>query len=89
MEADKAPMLILRGGSVYTPTELGPCDVLIGGTHVLKISTTPLEFHQSPHLDVIDITDHFVLPGIVDVHVHASGNLIFLTPCVNFARWWR
>jgi dihydropyrimidinase len=57
---------VVRGGSVVTPSGVVHADVGISGEQIAAIA---------PNLDssgaqVIDASDHYVIPGVLDVHVH-------------------
>eukprot|EP01102_Stenamoeba_stenopodia_P013100 TRINITY_DN41_c0_g2_i1.p1 TRINITY_DN41_c0_g2~~TRINITY_DN41_c0_g2_i1.p1 ORF type:complete len:465 (-),score=122.95 TRINITY_DN41_c0_g2_i1:1453-2820(-) len=70
-------MTVLVGGDVYTPEPIGAYDILLGGSKILAM--TPHEEGQLPPFinpdfaTVINVTGMIVTPGIIDVHVHASG----------------
>jgi dihydroorotase len=63
------PELVLKGGHVIDPANgiSGLADVAIGGGRVLAIgSALPVEGAGS----VLDVTGHYVVPGIIDMHAH-------------------
>jgi hypothetical protein len=74
------PMVLLKGGEVYTPAYLGTRHVLVGGGRILKL------FDDGPQaqkeiaaligtrlVTVVDISGSLVVPGFVDIHVHVTG----------------
>jgi len=66
-------LTLFKGASVYTPTRMGKMDVLIGGTKVLSIAP---QIDVGPLIgitNIIDASGKILIPGIVDVHVHATG----------------
>src|SRR6476469_383198 len=58
---------IVRGGNVVTPTGASKTDVGIVGE---KIAAIAPGLEASPGTKVIDASDHHVIPGVLDVHVH-------------------
>ena len=59
---------IIKNGSVAGPEGFRRLDVLIGGDRIIGLATP--ETVQATNAEVIDASDHLVLPGMVDVHVH-------------------
>ncbi|MGP4005361.1 N-acetylglucosamine-6-phosphate deacetylase [Streptomyces sp. 4N124] len=65
----KAP-LVLSGANVVMPTgTVKDGSVTVNGT---RIAATAPE-----HAQVIDVTDHWLLPGFVDIHNHGGGGASF------------
>lgn len=68
---------VLLGGEVYTPEPIGPYDILLGGSKILAM--TPHQPGELPPFinpdfaTIINVTGMVVTPGLIDVHVHASG----------------
>lgn len=58
---------IVRGGNVVTPTGTAKSDVGIVGE---KIAAIGPDLEASPETKIIDASDHHVIPGVLDVHVH-------------------
>ena len=58
---------IVKGGHVVTPRGTSVTDIGISGE---KISAIGPNLEASPETKVIDATDHHVIPGVLDVHVH-------------------
>lgn len=66
---DKAP-LILSGATAVMPTgTVKDAQVVIDGTRIA--GTAPENAHR------IDLTDHWLLPGFVDIHNHGGGGASF------------
>ncbi|MFJ4816282.1 N-acetylglucosamine-6-phosphate deacetylase [Streptomyces sp. NPDC088801] len=67
---------VLTGATVILPTEtVTNGQVVIDGT---RIATTAPENAQ-----VIDVTDHYVIPGFVDIHNHGGGGASFTSGSVD------
>src|SRR6266550_6578672 len=58
---------IVRGGNVVTPTGTSKTDIGIVGEKIAAIAT---DLEPAAHTRVIDASDHNVIPGVLDVHVH-------------------
>lgn len=68
------PMLLLRGGDVFSPQPLGRQDLLLGGGRILALDQRiepPREYF--PRLEVLDLTGRTVIPGLIDQHCHLAG----------------
>lgn len=77
--------LILRGVTVINGTgapAFGPADVVIEGNRIVNIvvvgsANLPINPNGRPKLKAggreMDLTGHFVLPGIIDMHGHIGG----------------
>jgi N-acyl-D-aspartate/D-glutamate deacylase len=61
---------IIRNGRWFDGTGAASavCDIGISGGHVVAISSTELDATGCPQ--VIDATDKWVLPGLLDIHTH-------------------
>ena len=59
----------IRSRSVVTPAQARPATVVIDGEQIAAVM--PYEFAQ-PGLSVIDVGDHWIMPGLVDSHVHIN-----------------
>ena len=71
--------LLIRGGTVVTPTGIAPADVLIDGGIIADVAP-PGSGAQAAH--VLDATGCFVMPGVIDPHVH------FRTPGLTHKEDW-
>lgn len=63
---------LLRNATIIAPNELGKQDILIAGSKIAAIGKD-LELPQGYGGKEIDLTDHTVLPGFIDSHVHMIG----------------
>src|SRR5262245_45198922 len=63
------PALVLRGGHVIDPASSfsGVADVAIGDGRVLAVGT---ELPTAGAESVLDVSGHYVVPGIIDMHAH-------------------
>ncbi len=78
-------MLILRGGIVVDGTgapPIGPADIVIEDGRIARIvglgaPGLPIEAEDRPELAdrgrEIDVSGHYILPGLVDLHGHIGG----------------
>lgn len=57
---------IVRGGTVVTPAGTFVGDVGIAGETIAALGTDL----ESPGADVVNASGHYVIPGVLDVHVH-------------------
>src|SRR5262249_60409749 len=76
------PHLILRGATLIDGTgapPFGPVDIVIEGNRITKIKTVgfpgvPIDAEKRPKAAAgdkeIDLTGHYVLPGLIDMHGH-------------------
>jgi hypothetical protein len=75
--SDDTAMVLLHNGYVYTPRFLGKAHVLLAGGSVAAIfkdGDFPLaNFSGLPCLKTIDVEEGFVVPGLIDMHVHVTG----------------
>lgn len=79
------PQLILRGVTVINGTgspAFGPADVVIEGNRIASVQSvgapgSPIKDEDRPKLKVggreIDLTGHYVMPGLIDLHGHIGG----------------
>ena len=58
--------LLLKGGAVYTENGFVRADVAIDGGRIVSIAPSIMGEGDS----VIELYDHLIVPGFVDVHVH-------------------
>lgn len=67
--------MLLAGGHVVTPDGvLGPGWIRVAGGRIAAVGagTTPVGEGE-----VVDLTDRWILPGFVDIHVHGGGGASF------------
>jgi beta-aspartyl-dipeptidase (metallo-type) len=66
-------LTLLRNASVYAPESLGRVDILLADRRIAAIGDQLPALPQAlPHV-VHDLTDHLLIPGLIDAHVHTSG----------------
>src|SRR5215470_9935346 len=76
------PPIALKAGhllDVRTGRVTSDVYITIGNHRIKSIGTTPPEGVQ-----IIDLSNSFVMPGMVDCHAHILGNLGDLTPGAGF-----
>lgn len=69
-------MLLLKRAHVYAPEDKGIQDILIGEEKILAMKEGMDEKvlgEQFPELEVMDLEEKVVIPGIIDPHVHITG----------------
>ena len=60
---------VVAGGTVVSGAGAEPADVLIAGEHIAAIAA-PGAVPLPDSVERVDATGKWVLPGMVDVHVH-------------------
>jgi predicted amidohydrolase YtcJ len=76
---DRSATLILRGGRVHTLDPAQPLadSVAIGGSRILGVGTwAELKALAGPATTVIDLGGQAVVPGFIDCHNHAVGEVL-------------
>ena len=80
------PQLILRGVTVINGTgapAFGPADIVVEGNRIVEVRSvgspgSPFNDTARPKLksggQEIDLTGHYVMPGIIDMHGHIGGD---------------
>ena len=80
------PQLILRGVTVINGTgapAFGPADIVVEGNRIVEVRSvgspgSPFNDTARPKLKAggheIDLTGHYVMPGIIDMHGHIGGD---------------
>ncbi|MEI7724003.1 MAG: beta-aspartyl-peptidase [Bacteroidota bacterium] len=65
-------LTLFKNALIYSPQYLGKKDLLVGGKSILAIAD-----HVEPPAGVdvktIDCTGHWLVPGLIDSHVHITG----------------
>lgn len=63
---------LIQNGSLYTPNEIGKCDILIAADKIIKIAE---KIDAPPNLEVktVDAAGKIITPGFIDLHVHITG----------------
>ncbi|MGB9977532.1 beta-aspartyl-peptidase [Thermovenabulum sp.] len=64
---------ILKGGSIYSPEEMGKKDILIAGDKIANIAEKISSCECLGKVEVIDVEGKYVVPGFIDQHVHIIG----------------
>ena len=65
-------MLLIRNANVYAPESLGKKEILIGGNTILGISEK-IGLPQGIDIEIFDVNGLYVVPGLIDNHVHIAG----------------
>lgn len=65
-------MLLIRNASVYSPEPFGRKDLLIGAGTILAIAER-IDPSVWPDLEIADAEGLYVVPGLIDNHVHIAG----------------
>src|SRR5688500_18222188 len=60
---------IVKGGNVVTPAGTFVGDIGIAGEKIIALG---VDLEPAPGTRVIDASGHYVLPGVLDVHVHLA-----------------
>ncbi|WP_010198398.1 beta-aspartyl-peptidase [Bacillus sp. m3-13] len=63
---------LLKNGTVYSPDYLGKKDILIVDKRIAAIEDN-IQFVESAHIEVLDVTGQLIIPGFIDNHVHIMG----------------
>lgn len=64
---------LLKGGKVYSPRYIGIKDILIANDTIAIIEDDILLNLDKSHLEVIDVSNKYIVPGLIDNHVHITG----------------
>lgn len=65
--------LIIKNASVFTPENIGKKDILIANGKIVAIEDALDSGCFSPITDVYDAQGDYILPGLIDQHVHLIG----------------
>lgn len=68
-----APLLLLRGATVYDPQPRGRCDVLVAGGVIAAMADHLDAPPAGWPAETLDASGLLLLPGLVDGHVHLCG----------------
>ncbi len=75
-QAPTGPQTILKGARVVLPTgTIGAGQVIVEDTRITATA--------HPHAHVIDVTNHYLVPGFVDIHNHGGGGASFTSGTVD------
>ena len=65
-------LTLFKNAQIYSPQYLGNKDLLVGGKSILAMAD-----HVDPptgvDVETIDCTGHWLVPGLIDSHVHITG----------------
>lgn len=61
---------LIKNVHVYAPKYLGKCDILICGDKIVKVDS---DINCSEARVIENKEDYYVIPGIIDQHVHITG----------------
>jgi beta-aspartyl-dipeptidase (metallo-type) len=63
---------LIKGGTLYSPEKKGKKDILVAGKTIIRVADVinlPKDFDTT----IISASDKFVIPGLIDLHVHLLG----------------
>ena len=69
-------MFLLQNARILTPDNSAARHLLTGGGRILWIGENPADLaamEKLPELEVIDLEDRWLVPGLVDCHAHITG----------------
>lgn len=66
-------VLLIKGGEVYSPDPLGLKDILIAGEKIIAVAEKNSLKLYGLEVQEIDASDKYVLPALIDPHVHLLG----------------
>ncbi len=84
-------MILIKGGSIYSPEYLGEADILISNDKIEAIGNFDGIKDIIGDIEIIDAKNKIIAPGFIDQHVHilgAGGESGFetRTPEINFSQ---
>jgi beta-aspartyl-dipeptidase (metallo-type) len=65
-------LILIKNAEVYAPVKLGRKDVLLAADKIVAIEDH-IDLPQSLPVKVIDAKGLFLVPGLIDAHVHITG----------------
>jgi len=65
-------LTLFQHATVYSPQLIGKKDILVGGKTILAIADH-IEPPQGVEVTIIDCTNLWLVPGLIDSHVHVTG----------------
>lgn len=66
-------LTLISGGQVFVPQYLGIRDVLLAGRSIVAVAEAGSVSLAGVEVERVDATGRFVVPGLVDPHVHILG----------------
>ncbi|MCX8128420.1 MAG: beta-aspartyl-peptidase [Synergistetes bacterium] len=64
---------IIKGGKLFSPDPQGNKDILIAGGLIANIAPNISPFPEYGDVEVIDVTGLYIVPGLIDQHIHLIG----------------
>ena len=65
-------LTLFKNAQIYSPQYLGKKDILTGGKSILAIADS-IEMPAGVDIRIIDCTGLWLVPGLIDAHVHITG----------------
>jgi len=65
-------LTLFQHATIYSPQLIGKKDILVGGKTILAIADH-IEPPQGVEVTIIDCTNFWLVPGLIDSHVHVTG----------------
>ena len=65
-------LTLFKNGNVYTTDLAGKRDVLTGGKTILSVAKH-IDPPKGVEVHIIDCSGQWLIPGLVDAHVHITG----------------
>lgn len=65
-------MILLKNGTVFAPHFLGSRDILIAGQTIIAVEPG-INLPGCEYLEIIDLEKQWVMPGLIDSHIHIAG----------------
>ncbi|MDF2673366.1 MAG: isoaspartyl dipeptidase [Clostridiales bacterium] len=67
-------MILIKSGTIYEPSYLGKKNILLAADKIQYMSQEiNIPDKNFPEVEVVDAEGLFVVPGIIDLHVHITG----------------
>ena len=66
-------MLLLQGGHIYAPEDMGVQDLLFANDRIVRIEPHISMPSGLSDIDVVNVAGKIVVPGFIDNHVHIAG----------------
>ncbi|MCU0286397.1 MAG: beta-aspartyl-peptidase [Acidobacteria bacterium] len=64
--------ILLKRGTVFSPQLLGTRDILIAGQKIIAVEEE-INLSSCGYLEIIDLEKQWVIPGLIDSHIHIAG----------------
>ena len=65
--------VLLKGGHVFDPEDRGAADVLLLGREIVAVGPGLAAPTGVGEGEIVDVSGHMVLPGLIDPHIHVMG----------------